>query len=92
MKDLDTYRFKLNPYDPYIAKIVINGKAMKVVCQVDDLKVSHVYSFEITNTAGYLSTTYKGLRVHCGKVDDYMNMDFANEKNINMFVPELILV
>ena len=64
VKDLDTYRFKLNPYDPYIAKIVINGKQMKVVCQVDDLKVSHVYSFEITNIAGYLYKIYGRLMVH----------------------------
>ena len=54
VKDIDTYRFKLNTYDPCIVKKPINRKYMKVVCHVDDLKVSHVYSFDITNIYGYL--------------------------------------
>ena len=54
VKDIDTYRFKLNTYDPCIVKKPINRKYMKVVCHVDDLKLSHVYSFDITNIYGYL--------------------------------------
>ena len=48
---------------------------MTVVWNVDDLKVSHVYSFEITKFAGYLSSIYGGLTVHRGKVNDHLVMD-----------------
>ena len=54
VKDIDTYWFKLNPYNAYIKNNQLLEKQMKVVCQVDDLKVSHVYSFDITNIYGYL--------------------------------------
>ena len=92
VKDIDTYRFKLNTYDPCIVKKPINRKYMKVVCHVDDLKVSHVYSFEITDIAGYLSKIYWGLMVHCGKVDDYMGIYFSNKANMNLSLPGFYLV
>ena len=45
---------------------------MMVVCHVDDLKVSHVNIFEITNIVKYLSTVYVGLEFHRGKLHDYL--------------------
>ena len=47
-----------------LCKKMIDGIQMKVVCNVDALKVSHVYSFEITNISGHLSKIYGGLRAH----------------------------
>ena len=52
----------------------INNKQMMAVWHLDDLKVSHVDSFEITKFSGYLSTIYGELTVHRGKRHDYLVM------------------
>ena len=36
--DLEAYGFKINPYDPCVANMDINGSQMTVVWHVDDLK------------------------------------------------------
>ena len=54
---------------------LINKKQMKVVCHVDDLKLSHVDIFEITKFAGYMSSIYGGLIVYRGKVNAYLVID-----------------
>ena len=38
-----------------------------VVWHVDDLKVSHIRSFEITKFSGYLSSIYGGIMLHRGE-------------------------
>ena len=48
---------------------------MTVVWHVDDLEVSHVYSFEITKFACYLDNIYCGLSVKRGKVYNYLGVD-----------------
>ena len=50
---------------------------MTITWHVDDLKVSHVDSFQITKFAAYLATIYgNGLVVHRGKIHNYLIMDF----------------
>ena len=74
--DLKRYGFTINPYNPCVANADINGNQMTVMRHVDDLKVSHKDSFEITKFATYLSTIYgKKLTVHQGKINDYLGMD-----------------
>ena len=73
-KYIEAYGLQINPYGPYVAKNMINYKHMPVVWYVDDLKVSHVNSFEITKFAGYLSIIYGGLMVHRGNVHEYLGM------------------
>ena len=49
---------------------------MTVVCQVDDLKVTHNKSLEVTKSSQYLSTRYEDtLMVHRVKLHDYPDMD-----------------
>ena len=56
---------------------MINGKQITVTWHVDDLKVSHIDSFQNTKFIAYLATIYgEGLSVHQGKVHDYLGMDF----------------
>ena len=55
-------------------KKIINNKNIMVVWHMDDLKVSHVDSFEITKFEGYLPSIYGGLIVHRGKLHDYLVM------------------
>ena len=67
-KELEIYGFHINPYDPCVANKIINDNQMAVLWQVEDLKVSHFNSFEITKFEGYLSIIYGGLTVHGIKV------------------------
>ena len=46
---------------------MINVKPMTLVWNVDDLKVSHLDNFEVTNFIGYLSSIHGGLSLHRGK-------------------------
>ena len=39
---LEKMGFEVNPYDPYVANKMINGKQCTICWYVDDLKVSHV--------------------------------------------------
>jgi hypothetical protein len=49
---------------------------MTVTWHVDDLKISHVDPFQITEFCQYLASIYgNGLVVHQGKVHDYLGMD-----------------
>ena len=48
------YGFEINPYDPYVANKMIDGKQMMVLWHVDDLKVSHVDPWDITKLSMYL--------------------------------------
>ena len=69
--------FLINPYDPCVANATINKKQMTITWHVDNLKVSHVDSFQITQFAAYLATIYGNeLVVHQGKINDYLGMDF----------------
>ena len=42
---------------------------------MDELKVSHVDSFEDSNFAGHLSSIYGGLSVNRGEIHDYLVID-----------------
>ena len=46
--ELKEMGFELNPYDPCVANKTINGSQMTVTWHVDDLKVPHVESIEVT--------------------------------------------
>jgi hypothetical protein len=75
--DLENIGFVLNPYDPCIANKVINGNQMTVCWHVDDLKISHTDSEEITKFGNWLSTTYGvSVTTHQGKVHNYLGMIF----------------
>ena len=46
--DLEDVRFEVNPYDPCVANKTINGSQMTVTWHVDELKISHKESTEVT--------------------------------------------
>eukprot|EP00970_Alexandrium_tamarense_P015266 scaffold4923_cov115-Alexandrium_tamarense.AAC.1 len=74
--DLEVYGFAINPYDPCVANMLINGKQMTITWHVDDLKISHADSFEVTKMIAYLSQIYGDkMTVKRGDVHDYLGMD-----------------
>ena len=91
--DLELYGFKINPYDPCVANMDINGSQMTIVWHVDDLKVSNRKAIEITKLAIYLNDIYPSLKVNRGKIHEYlgMNLDLSEDGNIKVsMIPYLL--
>ena len=84
--DLEAYKFKINPYNPCVANMEVNGSQMTVAWHIDDPKVSHTKAIELTKLAMYLDNIYPGLKVNRSKIHDYlsMNLDFSEDGNIKV--------
>ena len=67
--------FSINPYDPCVANKMINGKQIMVTWNVDDLKISHVESSEVTRMIKWLESQYGKMRIYGGKLHNYLGMD-----------------
>ena len=52
--DLETYGFRINPYDPCVANKMIGGKRLTVCWHVDDLKISCVDTNNVTKMIQWL--------------------------------------
>ena len=72
--DLENFRFWLNPYDPCMANMLVNGSQMMMTWHVDDLKVSHKNISEITIFAIYLYKSYGKITLHHDKIHNYLGM------------------
>ena len=76
VKELESYGFELNPYDPCVANIDINGDQMTICWHVDDLLCTHKSNFELTKLALYLKERFGGISVTRGDVFTYLGIDF----------------
>ena len=75
-KYLEAYGFVINPYDPFVANVMIESHQMMVTWHVDDIKASHKDPYQITKFASYLSIIYgEKLKVKRGNEYDYLVMD-----------------
>jgi hypothetical protein len=80
--DLQSIRFRINPYDPCVANKNVKGKQLTVVWHVNDLKVSHCKPSILTRMTEWLKSTYKrlfedgygGMTISQGKIQDYLGM------------------
>ena len=81
-KDLADMGFEVNPYNPCVANKMINGSQMTVTWHVDDLKVSHKKSTEVTKFILVLGRIYgNGLSVMRGKRHSYLEIDFVSSSS-----------
>ena len=78
--------FELNPYDPCVANMMINGKQMTITWHVDDLKISHLDEMEVTRIIEWFKGIYGKVRVSRGKKHDYlgMNLDFTEKGKLRI--------
>ena len=55
---------------------------------MDNLKVSHIDSFEITNFSGYMSSIYGVIKLHRGNVHDYLGMylDYNKQGTVDISI------
>ena len=84
--DLEAEGLTINPYEPCVANKIVNGKQMTIVWNVDDLKISHVNRFEVTNMLCILDSLYPGLKVKRGRIHTYlgMEMDFTEKGKVSI--------
>ena len=75
-RDLENMGFKINPYDPCVAKKMVNGHQMTICWHVDDLKVSHKDKNAVTALAEKLAELYRPKTIASrGNVHEYLGID-----------------
>ena len=85
--ELEDHGFIVSPYNPCVANKMINGKQMTVTWHVDDLKISHMDSNEVTKCIEHFKKIYGNrMAIHRGKVHDYlgMDLDFSSAKTLKI--------
>jgi len=76
-KDLLSYGFEINPYDPCVANKIVKGSQMTVSWHVDDLKASHASAPITEDFVDWVKEKYGSIgevKVTRGKVHDYLGM------------------
>ena len=67
--------FVINPYDPCVANMIVNGAQITVCWNVDDIKISHRDEEVVSAFAIQISETYGPKTIISrGKVYDYLSM------------------
>jgi Reverse transcriptase (RNA-dependent DNA polymerase) len=75
--DLMKFGFQVNPYDPCVAKKLINQAQMTVSWHVDDLKISHRDERVVSDFISWIKQQYGKIgevKVKRGKVHEYLGM------------------
>ena len=67
--------FGINPYGPYVAINMVNGKQLTVVWNVDSLKLSYVEEGEIMKVIKWLEEVNGEIRVTQGNKNNYLGME-----------------
>jgi hypothetical protein len=82
-KELEEYRFMVNPYNPCVANMTPKcGKQLMVIQHVDDLMSSCKNDFELTKFSCYLGKMYgPKLSMHTGRKHDYLGVDVEFKEN-----------
>ena len=76
-KELQKIGFKVNPYDPCVANMMIDGFQCTVLWHVNDLKILHKHRSVVTKVIDLIANWYGKLQellVTRGKVHDYLGM------------------
>ena len=74
--ELEGFGFTVNPYDPCVVNNMVNGLRMTVIWYVDNLKISHKDSGEVTKFIEHFRKLFGDrMSIHRGKVHDYLGMD-----------------
>ncbi len=87
-KELEEYRFVVNPYDPCVAnKNLSNGEQLTVIWHEDDLMLSCLIDFELTKLLCYLARIYwPKLTMHTGRRHYYLGIDLEFQEDGNLDV------
>ena len=92
---LESWGFEINPYDTCVANKMINGKQCTILWHVDDLKISHVDSNEVTKIIELLSASFgteAPLTISRGLTHDYLGMklDYSDRGKVTISMKDYI--
>ena len=71
---LETYGFKINPYDLCVAKKMIGGKKLPVCWHVENLKISCKDANGVTKMILWIESEYGEMHGSRGKKHDYLGI------------------
>jgi hypothetical protein len=75
VRDLTSQGFKINQYDPCVANKLVKGEQFTLTWHVDDIKMSHKDSNEVTKVIEWLKGIYgDNMHVSRGLVHEYLGM------------------
>jgi len=77
-KDMESIGFVVNPYDPCVANMMVEGKQLTITWHVDDLKASHVNPGLIKSFINWIMFMYEDVtkvKASRGKKHDYLGIE-----------------
>ena len=94
--NLQSVGFQLNPYDTCVANNIVDGAQLTVVCNIDDLKVSHIDGGVVTRMSVWLKNTYESLfkdgygamKLNRGMIHEYLGMtlDYSTRGEVKITI------
>ena len=92
VQELDIQGFLLNPYDPCVAKKVIEGNQCTICWYVDDTKISHKNPKVVTGIISLLESRFGEMIVKRGNLHTFVGMDFevTDDRCIKILVDDYI--
>ena len=95
VKDLTDIGFEVNPYDPCIANMMVDGKQLTVTWHVDDLKISHQDKAVVDEFIQWICNKYEDVtpvKPSRGKVHDYLGMtlDYSEAGKVKIHMKNYI--
>ena len=83
--DIEETGFQINPYDPYVANMIVNGKQQTIAWHVDDIKSSHKDKEVNAKFLKLLETKYGSNKVgkvkyNQRKIHQYLGMELDYSK------------
>ena len=87
---IEAYGFRINPYDPWVANKMVDGKHLTVCWHVDDLKISCVDTNEVTKMIQWLDSEYGEMHGSRGRRHDYLGMwlDYSIPGEVRISIEE----
>jgi len=76
--DVEKIGFKVNPYDPCVANMMVNGNQLTITWHVDDMKVSHKSVGVVDSFIDWIKFMYEDVtkvKASRGKIHDYLGME-----------------
>lgn len=84
--------FEINPYDPCVANMNINGSQCTIAWYVDDNMISHVEEKVVEDILSKIESKFPGLTVTRGKVHTFigMKMTFRDDGKLEIDLSDYI--
>ena len=80
-KDITEIGFRINPYDPCVANMMVEGHQMTLTWHVDDMKISHKDPEMVSSFIDWMKMKYENIKLDAkvkvsrGKVHDYLGIE-----------------